>query len=359
MPRFIGPFRAALYAATLLSLVALTSAASRQLGAQPAPVVTTQPTGVNALLQAMHAVNDSVVWAAGNNGVVLRTLDGGTTWTRLSAPAGDSLQYRDVHAFSRDSAVILAIGNGSASRIYQTTDGGATWALQFINRDTTAFYDCLSFGSRKQGIVFGDASEARTNMLRTDDGGKSWTLLAESSLPRALPNEGAFAASGQCVVHGDSATVYVATGAPGARLFRSRDAGRSWTVENTPFVRGIAAGLTGLSFTSAMRGLAVGADINKLRTDNSASVVGYTADGGRTWEMRRRPPLPGAIAGVTWVPGVGENVAVVSGYGGSSWSLDGGWNWTAIGPDVTAGLTTAGRRVWLGGRGAVYRLEFP
>jgi photosystem II stability/assembly factor-like uncharacterized protein len=343
----------------LLVAIVMSPLVGRTPASAQAPRVSTQPFGVSSLLQALHAVNDSVVWAAGNNGVVLRTVDGGAHWQRTPAPGGDSLQYRDVHAVSRDTAFILSIGNGSASRIYQTNDGGSTWALRFMNRDTTAFYDCLSFGSRQQAIVFGDATDTRTNMLRTDDGGHSWTSLAPAAVPRALPSEGAFAASGLCVVHGDSSTVYVATGAPGARLFRSRDAGHTWDVEDTPFVRGTAAGLTGLAFSSAHRGLAVGADINMLRTDTSASVVGFTADGGRTWEMRTRPPLAGAIAGVAWVPGAGESVAVVSGYGGSSYSLNGGRSWTAISTAVTAGIAAHGRRAWLGGRGAVYLVEWP
>lgn len=331
-------------------------------GAQ-APTVTTQTFGVNTLLQALHAVNSQVVWAAGNNGVVLRTLDGGAHWERTAAPGGDTLQYRDVHAFSADEAVILSIGAGMASRIYRTADGGKSWALQFLNRDTTAFFDCLSFGSRQQGVVYGDASVdangSRTNILRTDSGGERWSLLRPNAVPAALPNEGAFAASGQCVVHGDSSTVYIATGAPGARLFRSRDAGKTWTVENTPFVRGTAAGLTGMSFATAMRGLVVGADINKLRTDTSMSVVGFTPDGGRSWQMRARPPVPGALAGVTWVLEAGEETAVVSGYGGAAWTANAGRSWTAINTEVSAGITASGKRAWLGGRGVVYLIEWP
>lgn len=343
------------------ALVGLACTPLVALGAQSAPTVTAQPFGGNSLLQALHAVNDSVVWAVGNSGVVLRTVNAGTQWNRIATPAGDSLHYRDVHAVSTDTAWILAIGNGTASRIYRTTDGGASWALQFMNRDTSAFYDCFAFGSRRSAVVFGDASgtgtEARTNMLRTSDGA-TWTAIAQASVPKPLPGEGAFAASGQCVVHADSSTVYVATGAPGARLFRSRDAGRTWSAENTPFVRGTAAGLTGMSFTSAMRGIAVGADINRLRNDTSSTVVGVTTDGGRSWTMRKRPALPGALAGVTWVPAAGDEVAVVSSYGGSSWTADAGRTWTTLGPDVTAGVTMSGRRVWLGGRGTVYLVEW-
>jgi photosystem II stability/assembly factor-like uncharacterized protein len=328
-----------------------------------APTVTAQPFGVNTIVQALHAVNDKVVWAAGNNGVVLRTTDGGTTWSRLPAPGGDSLQYRDVHAASETEAWVLSIGNGSASRIYHTSDAGATWALQFMNRDTTAFFDCLSMNAHGQAVVFGDASNTpdgrRTNILRTENAGATWSLLAPNAVPTPLQDEGAFAASGQCVVHADSTTVYIATGAPGARLFRSRNGGKNWAVENTPFVRGTAAGLTGMAFQSATNGIVVGGDINKLRTDTSVAVVGVTTDGGRTWEMRKRPPVPGALAGIVWVPGAGALTAVVSGYGGAAFTTDAGWTWGALNRELSAGITSFGKTAWLGGRGAVYRVDFP
>lgn len=344
---------------TVAIAAVVTAAIAVSAGAQSVPRITERPTGVTTLLQAVHAVNSEVVWAAGHRGTVLRSRDGGRTWERVETPAGDTLEYRDVHAVSVDTAWILSAGDGSKSRIYRTTDGGATWRLQFINPDPSAFYDCLSFGTSLQGVAYGDASHQRTNLLRTDDAGATWTLLAPAAVPSPLPGEGAFAASGRCVVHGNATTVYVATGAPGARLFRSRDAGRTWVVENTPFTRGTAAGLTGLSFVDGTRGIAVAADINKLRTDVSQAVVGVTTDGGRTWQLRTRPPLPGALAGVTWVPDAGPGVAVAVGFGGAFYSLDEGRSWTTITDQVTTGVDAFGRAVWIGGaNGKLWRLDF-
>ena len=51
-------------------------------------------------------------------------------------PGGDSLQFRDIHAFGADTAFALSIGNGEASRIYRTVDGGTTWNEQFRNTDS-------------------------------------------------------------------------------------------------------------------------------------------------------------------------------------------------------------------------------
>jgi photosystem II stability/assembly factor-like uncharacterized protein len=178
-------------------------------------------------------------------------------------------------------------------------------------------------------------------------------------VPAPLPREGAFASSGLCVVAADAKTAFIATGAPGARLFRSRDAGQSWMVENTPFVRSSSGGLTGLAFKNAMHGIAVAADIGKLRGDTSAAVVGVTADGGHTWTMRTRPPLPGALSGVAYVPGAGPEVAVVVGFGGSFYTTDEGRTWTTLNDQIFTGVAAVGRTAWIGGAGGrVVRLDW-
>ena len=255
----------------------------------------------------------------------------------------------------------MSAGSGAKSRIYRTTNGGASWSLQFMNPDTAAFYDCLSFGTGRgrTGVAFSDASGGRTNILHTENDGASWRLLAPSVVPAPLPGEGAFAASGLCVVHGDARTVFIATGSPGARLLRSRDGGRTWDVENTPFTRGTVAGLTGLAFKDGQLGMAVAADINRLRTDSSTAVVGITTDAGRTWALRTRPPLPGALVGVAWVPGAGSETAVVTSYGGAFITSDAARTWRTLTTALTTGVSAVGTRAWIvGGGGKITRLDW-
>jgi photosystem II stability/assembly factor-like uncharacterized protein len=331
------------------------------LGAQgiaSAPRVTEQASGVTTLLQAAHAVNPEIVWASGHGGAVVRTLDGGRSWERLILPSGDPLEFRDVHALGADTAWVLSAGAGAKSRIYRTTNGGREWTLQFINGDSTAFYDCFTMFDRDRGVAFSDASNGRTN-IRTVDGGANWRLLGPDSVPAPLPGERAFAASGLCVVHADASTAFIATGPPGARLFRSNDGGASWQALETPFVRGRVAGLTGLSFASARRGIAVAADIDRLRGDTSTLVVGVTDDGGLTWSMRARPPLAGALAGIAWVPGAGADVAVAVGFGGAFYTTDGARGWQTLTSDVYTGVAAAGSRAWItGANGRIVRLDW-
>jgi photosystem II stability/assembly factor-like uncharacterized protein len=346
----------------LLGAMALARSASAQPPTlAPAVRITEQTSGTAKLLQAVHAVSERVVWAAGHGGVVLRSINGGDRWEARLTPSGDSLEFRDVHAIDADTAWIMSSGSGTKSRIYRTTDGGASWTLQFMNRDTAAFYDCLSFGSGRgrTGIAFSDASGERTNILFTENDGASWTLRPQPVVPAPLPGEGAFAASGLCVVHGDARTVFIATGSPGARLLRSRDAGRTWDVEQTPFTRGTVAGLTGLAFKDGLLGMAVAADINRLRTDSSTAVVGITANAGRTWELRARPPLPGALVGVAWVPGAGSETAVVTSYGGAFITSDGARTWRTLTDALTTGVSAVGARAWIvGAAGKITRLDW-
>ena len=70
--------------------------------AQPQPTLTPQSSGTDQLLQAVSAVDDSVVWVSGHGGSYARTTDGGTTWEAGMVPDADTLQFRDVHAVEFD-----------------------------------------------------------------------------------------------------------------------------------------------------------------------------------------------------------------------------------------------------------------
>src|SRR5258708_34962283 len=87
------------------------------------------------------------VWASGSNGVILKSIDEGTTWKRLHIAGGDALDFRGIVAFNASTAYVISSGEGEKSRIYKTTDGGETWNLQYTNKQKEFFLDsiaCLS-----------------------------------------------------------------------------------------------------------------------------------------------------------------------------------------------------------------------
>jgi photosystem II stability/assembly factor-like uncharacterized protein len=297
-----------------------------------APAWSLQVSGVTASLRGVSVVSDRVAWASGARGTVLRTTDGGATWTRRPVPDSAMLDFRDVDAVGEDVAYVLSIGDGEASRIYKTTDGGATWTLQFTNTNPNAFFDAMAFWDADRGIAVSDAVAGRLVVIRTDDGGRTWVPVPDADLPAALPGEGYFAASGTNVAVWGRDHVWLGTGAAArARVVRSSDGGRTWQVADTPLAAGAAAGIFSIAFRDATHGIVVGGDYSRER--EAVDNIAVTTDGGATWSLVRGPagetsPLGGFRSVVRYIPGTQRLIAV--GPSGADFSDDQGRTWTPI-----------------------------
>jgi photosystem II stability/assembly factor-like uncharacterized protein len=327
------------------------------LAAAPvAPRWTPQVSGVTARLRGVSAVSGKVAWASGAGGTVLRTADGGASWQKLPIPEAEGLDFRDIDAVSETTAYALSIGPGPASRIYKTADAGAHWALQFTNDDPKAFFDAMAFWNPNRGLAISDSSDGRFVIITTGDGGQSWTRVPADRLPPALPNEGAFAASGTniAVMGGDRA--WIGTGASTrSRMLRTADGGQTWQIAETPLAASGSAGIFSVAFRDRLHGLAVGGDYRKEKDaiDNAAATV----DGGITWQPVSG--LGGFRSVVTAVPDMKLWIAV--GPSGADLSSDDGKTWQAIdGAGYHAFSLAPGIRVgWgVGERGTIGKLSW-
>jgi photosystem II stability/assembly factor-like uncharacterized protein len=276
---------------------------------------------MNVRLRGISAVSGRVVWASGSGGTVLRTTNGGDSWMQVTVPDAGRLDFRDIDAFSDRVAYTLSIGNGELSRIYKTNDGGASWTLQLANTDPQIFLDAMAFWSEDAGIAFSDSVDGRFVIFTTANG-RTWERIPPERLPEALPNEGAYAASGtNLAIHGD----HVWIGTTASRVLHSPDRGRTWTVTQTPIPTSASAGIFSIAFRDPQRGIVVGGDYRKESEaiDNAA----VTADGGRTWTVSRR--LSGFRSAIAYVPrSKGSWLAV--GPQGADLSHDDGRTWTPL-----------------------------
>jgi photosystem II stability/assembly factor-like uncharacterized protein len=284
-----------------------------------------QRSGVTARLRGLSAVSARVAWASGAGGTVLRTVDGGVTWLARPVADGGQLDFRDIDASSEQVAWALSIGPGPASRIYKTSNGGASWELQFANTDPAVFLDAMAFADADRGIAFSDSVDGQFVVLTTADGGRVWKRQPAGSLPPARSGEGAFAASGTNVAtHG---TRHVWIGTTAARVLRSADAGRSWSIAATPLHTGESAGIFSIAFRDPLHGVAVGGD---YRNESEAiDNVAVTSDGGLTWTLVTEHGIGGFRSAVAWVPGMRRS-AVAVGPSGADWSADDGRSWTPM-----------------------------
>ncbi|WP_310724457.1 oxidoreductase [Streptomyces sp. N2A] len=329
-------------AAALLSLAAGPAAATPTPPTPPGPSAAREPVSVAALtgphagwhlkdsgsaarFRGLAAVSRSTAWVAGTSGTVLRTRDGGRHWADVSPPGAAKLEFRDIEAFDARRAVVLAIGEGEASRVFRTDDAGATWTESFRNTDPRAFYDCLTFFDRRHGIALSDPVDGRYRVLSTGDGGRSWHVLPSDGMPPAQQGEAAFAASGQCLVSAGSHDAWIATGgATTARVLHSADRGRTWSVTDAPIpAADPARGVFALAFRDRVHGLAVGGDFRADRPSPRAAAV--SDDAGTTWTAAARPPQA-YRSGVTWLPH-SRRIALAVGPSGSDLTVDGGHTW--------------------------------
>ncbi len=307
--------------------IALSLLICTESAAQWAP----EPNVTKARLRGLAVVSEKVVWASGTLGTFVRTDDGGITWKAGQVAGAEGLDFRDVHAFDDRRAFLLSIGEGDKSRIYQTDNGGVTWVLRFRNQDARVFLDALSFWNADHGIALGDPVDGRFTVLLTDDGGLSWKSTTAARMPQAKEGEGAFAASGTClVVDGDRNAWFGTGGAVHARVFRSLDRGQTWSVHDTPISADQASsGLFSLAFRDQDHGVAVGGDYKE--PDKTGLVAALTSDGGRTWTIPSGKPPAGYRSAVAYVPGASPPTVVAVGPTGSDLSTDGGESWSPLG----------------------------
>lgn len=99
---------------------------------------------------------------------VMRTNDGGETWSRVIVPTNQELFHLD---FVNNSRGWIAGGNGT---ILTTLDGGLNWQIQ-QTKTTRDIYN-IDFNNERDGLAVGE----KGTILRTENGGSTWEKLTLS-----------------------------------------------------------------------------------------------------------------------------------------------------------------------------------
>ena len=326
-------------ALALASLVVAVAACSpRQLHWVP------QDSGTGASLRGVCAVDPTVAWASGSGGTVLRTVDGGATWTRVIAEGLGDLDYRDVHALDARRAWVLSAGLPAVIRY--TADAGESWTTQYRSDADGAFFDAVDFWDATHGIAFSDPVGGKFLIVVTDDGGRRWREIPRQGRPPPLPGEAGCAGSGTCLRVSGATTVRGATGGAAARVLTSHDRGATWAVVTTGLRHGPSAGIFSTAFADDRTGVAVGGDYR--REDDPDSTAAWTDDGGDTWRTVDANPPSGFRSAVAHIVGTADEFLAV-GPSGIDVSRDGGRSWTRVGETGYHAISCTAGACWVVG----------
>jgi photosystem II stability/assembly factor-like uncharacterized protein len=311
------------------------------------------PTGSNASFRGLSVVNDSVIWASGTRGTVLRSIDAGVSWQVDTVPGGAAMDLRAIHGISDRVAHVAA----TAGRIWRTSDGGRTWNLAYQARDTTVFLDGIVFADERFGLTLGDPMDGRFLILVTRDAGETWSEAPAPSRPPAEEGEAAFAASGTSLVMTHGRHAWLGTGGSVTRVYRSADRGSTWVSASPGMLqRAGSGGIFSLAFADSMHGVAVGGDY--LKPDSTRGNAAYTTDGGSSWGTPVSTPA-GYRSGVAMHRDGARLTAIAVGTTGTDISRDGGRTWTTLDatPFNAVQFAPSGVAYAAGARGSIARID--
>jgi photosystem II stability/assembly factor-like uncharacterized protein len=252
-----------------------------------------------ALLTAVYFHDDKLGWVVGHDETILRSEDGGETWTRTHAAPDKEQPLLDV--WFKDAETGFAFG--AYGTILASSDGGRSWTPQtfapnplveapkaaaskadeFLGEDTAADSHLNAVARAADGKLY-LAAEAG-HLFRSDDAGATWLELPS-------PYEGSFFG----VLPLDGATL-LAFGLRG-HLYRSDDAGATWRQIPTGTVAMLTNGLRVDRQTIVITGLAGSLLVSR--------------DGGASFELRQQENRKGMAAALA----AGDGRLLVVGEGG-------------------------------------------
>ncbi|CAN5397181.1 hypothetical protein BH11BAC2_BH11BAC2_19700 [soil metagenome] len=240
----------------------------------------------------IDAGNSQTIYMAAANGEVIKSTDGGNSWSSQIQRISETI----LHGVSAASAQNI-FAAGDFGTILKSGNAGTTWAVQttpvFDN-----FYD-IAFINGTTGVAVGDFGQ----MVRTTNGGTVWNTVTSPVTDNL-----------NAICKASSTTLY-AVGLNDA-VIKSTNSGQSFSNVITP-LSGLGFGNTDVFF--------IAADTGWVCTDGSE--IMYTTDGGVNWGISSIPSI-GPITGISFTDASNGWACT---YNGEILNTnDGGQNWNSV-----------------------------
>lgn len=236
---------------------------------QSAPLAetwTVQTSNTTATLYAVNIVDQNVAWACGTTGKVIKTTNGGTTWTAYTLPVATEIAYviKGIDA----NTCLVSTSPSTGTKIFRTTDGGTTWTE--VYNQTGGFIDGIHMFDANNGYAIGDPVGGNWTLLKTTNGGVAWTSAA------TLPQAGTEAGWNNSLLFLGNTGYF---GTNNTKVYKTTDAGVSWTATTTATLNSYI-----LAFLDANTGMLGG-----------TGAINVTSNGGTNWTAATSPFTTNAL----------------------------------------------------------------
>lgn len=161
--------------------------------------------------------------------ILLRTTDGGNSFSIISSPALTNAEGVCGMAHFGNTIIGVGIYDGQAN-FYKSTDAGVTWTVNDLSAQADGLVDCYMFNDSTY-VICGRALTSQGNggnILRTNDGGTTWQQVALSTSGSGYSWKMDFRPSGKgiCSIQGPN------------NVFLTSDFGVTWTEQTVPTCTG-------------------------------------------------------------------------------------------------------------------------
>ncbi len=175
---------------------------------------------------------------------VYKSTDAGKTWTHIGFRDAKNISKIRIHPKNPDIVYVAAFGHHAAPNeergVFKSTDGGRTWRRTLFRDAKTAAID-LSIDPTNPDVIYAGMWEAYrleyqmssggpgSGLFKSTDAGETWTELTRRP---GLPS-GMIGRVGVSVSPANSNRVYAIIENDNGGLFSSDDAGATWTLVNS------------------------------------------------------------------------------------------------------------------------------
>lgn len=222
----------------------------------------------------------------GTRGTFFRSTNYGETWSNWGNVPAEIEYLVDLHFFNPDSGFVVALGSwpGEHPSILRTTDGGITWTSA-TDPDSMTILRSIHFGNASVGLSVGYQYLNQITsglILRTTDGGATWERTV-------IPQVDNFTG----VAFTDDSTAYVSgiLATMNGVVYTTTNAGADWQSVDIP---GDSLLLEGICFApNTTTGIVCG---ERIAQGEFLPFASRTTDGGLSWTPATIPDLPDSSA---------------------------------------------------------------